>query len=251
MRLGLISDIHLRSSDESVVLATLQDIVGHFNESYSPDRVVVLGDLIEDESPELDRTHCRQVVEALAELEAPVTYLPGNHDVETMSPDRLEEIVGNPLWGHIEGTPLIYLDSSAPHLSGAPGYVTEEQLAFLDNRLGTLDEAVLLVHHPVHHRSFADNVWFADAPERAICVNKRDVNNVLADHGNVRAVLNGHLHETHHCRYRGIDHFTINAVNKETPDSDVTGTYAEVDIGEPLTVTVVEGDRRRVTVTID
>ena len=251
MRLGLLSDIHLRSVDEDAVVATLRDIVRHFNTAFEPDHVVVLGDLIEDESPAADRDHLRTVVEELAALSAPVTYLAGNHDVEAVPPDAFREIVGNPGWGRIDGTPVVYLDSSAPQLSGAPGYVSDEQIEFLDETLRTVDDALLLVHHPIHHRSMADNVWFSEAPERAICVNKRDVNAVIEDHGTVRAVINGHVHETHHARYRGVDHFTVNAVNKETPDSDVTGTYAEVELGASLSVAVVEGDRRRVEVTLE
>ena len=251
MRLGLLSDVHLRSSDADAVVATLQDIVRHFNTRFQPDHVVVLGDLIEDESPAADRDHLRTVVEELSALDAPVTFLAGNHDVERVPPTEFSEIVGNPRWGRIADTPVVYLDSAAPHLAGAPGYVSDEQLTFLDGALAELDEALLLVHHPIHHRSLADNVWFSEAPERAFLVNKRDVLAVVEEHASVRAVFNGHVHETHHARFRGLDHFTVNAVNKETPDSGVTGTYTEVELASSLSVTVVEGDRRRVTVTLD
>lgn len=81
-------------------------------------------------------------------------------------------------------------------------------------------------------------------------MNTREVNALLDVHESVRAVFNGHVHETHHARYRGIDHVTINAVSKETPDVPVTGTYAEVVLDDDLSVTVVEGDRRRWSVTL-
>ena len=251
MRLGLFSDVHLRSSDAEAVVATLRDVVTHFNTRFRPDHVVVLGDLIEDESPAADREPLRTVVEELSAIDAPVTYLACNHDVERVPPAEFSEIVANPRCGRIPDTPLVYLDSAAPQLSGAPGYVGDEQLAFLDGALAELEDAIVLVHHPIHHRSLADNVWFTEAPERAFCVNKRDVLAVIEEHASVRAVFNGHVHETHHARYRDLDHFTVNAVNKETPDSGVTGTYAEVELEPSLSVTVVEGDRRRVTVTLD
>jgi hypothetical protein len=49
-------------------------------------------------------------------------------------------------------------------------------------------------------------------------------------------VINGHLHDPAHTRYRGIDHVTINAFSKETPDVPITGTYAELEIDETVRI---------------
>ncbi|WP_137284757.1 metallophosphoesterase family protein [Halorussus salinisoli] len=244
MKIGLVSDIHLQSENRESVLEELSGVVDRFDDSFEPDVTVVLGDLIEDEgSADRDSEHVRAVAETLDDLDSPVTFLAGNHDVENLSSDELAALLDQDRWGRIDGTDLLYLDSAAPWLSGARGEVTDEQLAFLDDELDGTDDRLLFVHHPVHYHDLRDNYWFGETPERAFCGNKAEVNRVIEHRDGVLAVFNGHLHETDYTRYRGTHHFTVNAFGKERPESDVTGTYAEVTIDDRLTVRVVEGDR--------
>jgi 3',5'-cyclic AMP phosphodiesterase CpdA len=243
MKLGLISDVHLRSGNREAVLDELSDVVDRFDDSFEPAVTVVLGDLVQHaETPDDDREHLRAVVETLADLDSPVTFLAGNHDVMNLGSDELTTVLDQDLWGRVDGTDLFYLDTSAPWQPGARGAVSDDQLAFLDEELEDVDDAVVLSHHPLHYYDISDNYWFGERPERAFCGNKHEVNEVLAAH-DVRAVFSGHLHETHHTRYRGADRFSINAFSKELPDSGVTGTYAEVTLDDRLEVRVVEGDR--------
>lgn len=250
MKLGLLSDVHMRSADAEAVDRTLRRVVRHFDESYRPDRVVVLGDLIEEEATsEEDVANIRRVMGILGDLDCPVTYLAGNHDVENLSSAELEDVLDQPLWGRIGETDLLYLDSSAPQYPGARGEVSDEQLAFLDRTLDDLDDPMVFVHHPIHYHSLAENYWFEEYPERAFCGNKAELGEILDGRG-VRAVFNGHIHETDYTNYRGVDHFTVNAFNKELPDVGVTGTYAEVTLDERLTVRIVEGERMERTFTL-
>jgi 3',5'-cyclic AMP phosphodiesterase CpdA len=248
MRIGVVSDVHLRTADRDAVTQELETVVERFNDSFRPDAVVVLGDLVEHEATaERDRENVELLVDALADLDAPVTFLVGNHDVMNLSSDDLSALLEQDLWGHVEGANALYLDSSAPRLDGAPGEVSDEQLDFLADELRADDETLLFVHHPVHYHDIRDNYWFGETPERAFCGNKKAVNAILEDHGGVTAVFNGHLHETDHTRYRGTHHFTINAFNKERPGADVTGTYAEVTLDDELIVRIAEGDRMTTT----
>jgi len=242
VHLGIVSDVHLRSAHETAIRTELAAVVDRFDD-WGADRVLVLGDLIEDENREADRAHVRAVRETLAAADAPVTYLLGNHDVERLSRADLREVLGvERFWGRIEGTDLFYLDSSAPERAGAQGAVGEDQLAWLDRELADAAGAVVFVHHPLGYRDLSGNAWFASEPERAFCGNKREVNDVLARH-DVRAVVSGHVHETAHVRYRGVDHVGVSAFSKELPDVPVTGTYALAVVDDGLAVRVVEGDR--------
>lgn len=246
MKVGIISDIHLRSAHERAVMAELERALDRLD-AIDPDHLVVLGDLIEDEDPETDRRHVRTVRAAFDGLGVPVTYLLGNHDVERLSRADLRDLLSVERFdGRIEGSDLFYLDSSAPERSGAQGAVSEEQLAFLDRELADAEGAVVFVHHPLGYRDLSGNHWFAEEPERAFCGNKREVNDVLARH-DVRAVVNGHVHETAHVRYRGVDHLTVSAFAKERRDQPVTGTYAELTVDDGISLRVVEGDRMAVT----
>jgi Icc-related predicted phosphoesterase len=241
VRVGIVSDVHLRSADRAAVRDELGAVVDRF--AGRVDRAVVLGDLIEDEDAATDRDHVRAVREAFDALDAPVTYLLGNHDVERLSRADLRELLGvERFHGRIGDTDLFSLDSAGPQGSGARGVVPDGHLAALDEGLADADDAVVFVHHPLAHRSLDDNEWFAEAPERAFCWNREEVEDVLARH-DVRAVVNGHVHETAHVRSRGVDHFAVTAFNKEFPGASVTGTYAELRLGETLRLRVVEGDR--------
>lgn len=244
MKVGILSDIHLQRAHDRAIRAKLDHALDRLD-AFAPDHLVVLGDLIEDEDRETDREHVRTVRAALDSLGVPVTYLLGNHDVARLSHEDLRDLLGvERFHGRVEGTDLFYLDSSAPERSGAQGAVSAEQLAFLDRELADVEGAVVFVHHPLGYRDLSGNHWFAEEPERAFCGNKREVNDVLARH-DVAAVVNGHVHETAHVRYRGVDHLTVNAFAKERRDRPVTGTYAELTLDDEVSLRVVEGDRMR------
>lgn len=242
MKIGIVSDVHLRSAHKRTVLTELDRVVEQFHR-VGLDRLVVLGDLIEDEDEATDRDHVRAVRAAFEALDVPVTYLLGNHDVERLSHENLCDLLGTERFhGRIKGEDLFYLDSSAPERSGAQGAVSEAQIDFLDRELADAEGAVVFVHHPLGYRDLSGNHWFAEEPERAFCGNKREVNDVLARH-DVAAVVSGHIHETAHVRYRGVDHLTVSAFSKERRDRPVTGTYAELTLSDEVSLRVVEGDR--------
>lgn len=232
LRLALVPDVHMRDRDHEAVARVLALAVERI-EAFDPDRTVVLGDLIEDADPEADVGNVERVLEALAPLDP--RYLAGNHDVEHLSGREFVALVGNDLGGHetVAGTDLVYLDTSAPHLPGARGEVPDRHLELLESVLSESDEALVFGHHLLHYRDLSDNPWFGERPELAFASNKAGVQRVVDEHGGVLATFNGHVHENVHARYRGVDHFTVNALNKELPGSDgPTGTHALVTLGD-------------------
>lgn len=241
MRLAVFADVHMRDPDHEAVTAALETAVERV-EAFAPDRTVVLGDLIQDASREADRRNVERVLDALAPL-AP-RYLAGNHDTAHLTGEEFASLVGNDLGGHeiVDGTALVYLDTSAADRPGARGAVPETQLDELRQVLADHDEALLFAHHPIHYHDIGHNPWFGEHPELAFAANKAWIQRAIDGHGGVLAAFNGHIHEHDHSRYRGVDHFTINAVNKERPDSEtVTGTHALVTLeSERLRVEVYD-----------
>ena len=239
LRLGVVSDVHMRSEYREEVTAELTGVVDRWKE-FDPDLVVVLGDLIEDETPELDREHVERVREILS-FGPPLRILAGNHDVMNLSLETLRSLFGNPLGGvtRMRGETLVFLNSAAPRLGNPRGEIADEHIRLLE-RLDPAEPITIFVHHPLHYRDLSETVWWPTRPEEAFCGNKTAVNEVLEDLS-VRCVINGHLHDPAHTRYRGVNHVTINAFSKEMPEKPVTGTYAEIEIGETVRVETTVG----------
>ncbi len=224
----------MRSDHREELTAELTRVVERLRE-FDPDLVVALGDIIEEETPASDREHVESVRERLS-FGPPLRMLAGNHDVMHLSLETLRSLFGNPLGGVVRtgGETLVFLNSVTPRLGNPRGEISAEQLELL-RELDPNEPVTVFVHHPLHYRDLSDSVWWATRPEEAFCGNKRAVNGIL-ESKSIRCVINGHLHDSNHTRYRGIDHVTINAFSKEKPDVPVTGTYAEIEIGESVRV---------------
>lgn len=234
LRLGVVSDIHMRSGYREELTAELSRLRARL-EQFDPHLIVALGDIIEDETAELDREHVALVREQLS-FGPPLRMLAGNHDVMNLSLETLRSLFDNPVDGVVRtgGETLAFLNSAAPRLGNPRGEISEEGFELL-GRLDPEEPATIFVHHPLHYRDVSDSVWWATRPEEAFCGNKRAVNETL-ENLSVRCVINGHIHDSNYTRYEGINHVTINAFSKEKPDVPVTGTYAEVEIGETIRI---------------
>lgn len=242
LRLGLIADIHMQDDHHGAVTSALEAAVDRIG-TFDPHRTVVLGDLIEEEEDRnADLRNVDRVTDTLAPLEP--RYLAGNHDVVTLDGPELVDRFGNALAGHetVEGIDLVYLDTASP---GTPRWRAEVGPAgrhLLDEALAGATDALVFAHHPIHYLDVTDNRWFGEHPELAFPADKGWVTRLLADHPAARATFNGHLH-VHNLERGPVDHFTINAVNKERPDSDgPTGTHALVTLDEHLRVEVYDLD---------
>lgn len=175
--------------------AHLADAVTHLLEMQPrPDVVLVSGDLVDDGSLE----EYELLAELLAPLktELPVYLAPGNHD----NRDVMREVLGRhgydyfPEEGPIQYTVdlgelrLVSLDTVVPGEPG--GYLCEQRLAWLDERLREDERPTLVMqHHPPFLTGLVrmDGMGLSNAGAQA---------EVVAKHGHVLRILSGHLHRT-------------------------------------------------------
>lgn len=238
--IAVLGDVHLEPRRESRLFdaldATLRDV-----QSHDPSLLVVLGDVVQETAPETDRRLLRRFVARLEGTDVPFRCVPGNHDLAGLSPAAYRDVVGHDLWGIDPSGDCIFLDSTAPHLDGGRGDVSEAQLARLRDLRGELTDAVAFVHHPLARQTLDGNYWHESAPAGAYCANMDAVCDRLSAAG-VSTVVNGHLHWWGHVRARDVVHATVDAFNKESHPRGETGNYALVAPGDPTPVTKVAGD---------
>lgn len=247
MRIGLICDVHMRNQVRESIRRELVSVVDHFERSFDPHHVFVLGDLIQDDETKADdERNLEEVRDVLEDATFPTTYLLGNHDVENLSRADISDVLGvDRFWGHVnvKGQDVVYLDSSAPHFPGARGELGERQRDFLRKTLPTLEDVLVLVHHPIGNVDLRDNYWFGEFPERAFLGDRKELLEIADEVGTVRSTFCGHVHETRFTRFWDIDHVVVNAFSKELPDVPLTGTYAEVVVDDEIVVDVRASDR--------
>jgi 3',5'-cyclic-AMP phosphodiesterase len=202
--------------------------VERMNQLERPDLVVNLGDVVEDESPELDRERYRQFLSILSALDAPVIHVAGNHDQIHLGEDDLRA-----LWKH--RGPLHYsLDLGGVHFSvlntleqkDVAVRLPAEQIAWL---AGDLERAappvVVLMHHPASEMDLAGNRWFEKAAHICRVAERRELRKVIEASGKVRAVFNGHAHWNHLGVMAGIPYVTLQSLI-ENLDDDAPGRPA-------------------------
>lgn len=254
MNVAILSDIHMRDGHVDSVSAELEAVTTVLKREHDPTHAFVLGDLIEDcGSPEADRNNVDRVASILDDWSVPVTYLLGNHDVEYLDRTQLRDLLDQDEFYGVETVgevSFLYLDSSYQEVRGATGRVGPEQLDWLTDHLPSLSNVVVLVHHPVGNFDLSANEWFAEYPERAYLWDRKEVLTRLDRVDSVRATVSGHIHQTDYDRFWELPHVSVNAFSKELPDVPLTGTYAVLDLEEPLGIDVMTRSDAGVSYTI-
>lgn len=227
-----LSDIHFQEEMATDIRSQLEAIVDRCNRTFRPHAVAVTGDLVQDADPDVDSRHVEQVTSILDEIDAPVYYTGGNHDLANLEEDDFAHLIGMPPTAvhDVGGYSFVLLNSAKSSLSTS-GELTPGQIEFLESSLAEHDRCLLFIHHPPHYVELRNNTWFSESPERALLRNKREVNNVISRFDSLLAVFNGHVHENATTVSRRVPRFTLNAFNKETREStEPTGSFAEVTI---------------------
>ncbi|MFB6244734.1 MAG: metallophosphoesterase [Candidatus Nanohaloarchaea archaeon] len=250
MRAAIISDIHLLEENREEALEKLEETVERIDEE-NPDLVIVLGDMIGGavttgkEAPEETEgvEELREVRDRVERIEAETLYLLGNHE-QDIDKQEFSEVFGQEKHGlkQVGGENFIYLDSSAPELSGSRGQISREQLEFLDEKLEELEDVFLVIHHPVHFRDLSHSVFWDVYPERAFCGNKKEINNVLEKHEGVRAVFNAHIHDLNLTEFKDNAHFTNPPFISESREEGFYEYFTVAEIDESVDLKVFRGE---------
>jgi len=245
MRVALFTDQHfgpaasfggkLRKLSHDAAALTAR-FVADMNRDFEPDVVVNLGDVIEDESEELDALRYGQFLQILTGLSCPVEHVIGNHDSVNLSDARLTEMLGtHALYRSVDiaGVHLVVLRSV--ERKDKDVRLPEEQLSWLAADLAASSlPALVCVHHPLSDLDLTGNRWFEKAPHICRVANRREVREVLEHSGKVRAVFNGHAHWNHLDVIHGIPYVTLQSL-VENVDDDAPGraarAHAVVEVG--------------------
>jgi len=171
--------------------AVVQDCCHKFP---TPDLVLVTGDLSHDGSA----ASYRHVSSVLAELPAPLMFLPGNHDdVSVMQQQFSNGGISNERCRQMKGWNIIMLNTAMHDEEG--GFLAVDELAFLDEMLQNWPEYPALV--ALHHPPVAVGSRWLDAIGLA---NSEEFFDVLDRYAQVRGVIFGHIHQAFDMQRKGV-----------------------------------------------
>ena len=256
MRFALISDVHLgpQASHQGKLrkLTHLSEelvaaFVRRMRDEVNPDVVINLGDVLEDESAELDRQRYGRFVAMLREIGKPVLHVAGNHDTINLTTDELCS-----MWG-TTSTPTYSRDHEGVHfavLRTVEHYrkrieLPAEQIHWLAEDLAkTKLPSVVLMHHPASEMLLQGNRWFEGRSHLCLVEERAALREVIEKSRKVVAVFNGHVHWNHLDVIGGIPYVTLQSLI-ENLDEDAPGraaaAHAVCDLDEQRLVVNVSG----------
>lgn len=242
MKFAILTDIHigqeayykgvLRRINKDVKIF-LNNFIDEINKEVKPTFVIILGDLIVDESKEKDIEHISYIVKAMKKIECPVYYVAGNHDLKNISEEELTKLLNQK---------RIYysFDSGSFHFTVLFSRVAEdrtiwipdEQITWLKQDLDKTDKkTIIFVHHGLADQDLTGNPWFEGRPENCLIANRKEIRNIFSASNKVMAVFNSHLHWDKQDIHDGIPYFTIQSLTENEDDKGIASeTHAIVNI---------------------
>ncbi|MDQ6959071.1 MAG: 3',5'-cyclic-AMP phosphodiesterase [Mariprofundaceae bacterium] len=195
-----ITDFHLFADPQETLkgvntLNSLSAVVRDCRRRYpAPDLVLVTGDVSHDGSA----ASYQQCGGILADLAAPVMFLPGNHDVvSVMQQEFPSGRISNERCQQLNGWNIIMLNTAMHGEEG--GFLVVDELAFLDEMLQNWPNypALVALHHPpvVVGSRWLDAIGL---------VNVEEFFDVLDRHPQVRGVIFGHIHQVFEMQRKGV-----------------------------------------------
>ncbi len=148
-----------------------------------PDLVLVSGDIAQDLSAEAYDYFC----ERMSMFEVPVFWIPGNHDDFPLMRSR-DQAISSDKCLKVGDWQIILLNSQVP--GKVHGQLDDDELQYLETTLkGAKESPALLVTH--HQPVPVGSAWLDKIGLR----NAARVQEILADHPQVKAMLCGHVHQ--------------------------------------------------------
>jgi 3',5'-cyclic AMP phosphodiesterase CpdA len=211
VRVGLVNDLHYDGGVQA--LNRLYESVAVLNQG-GIESLVILGDLIESSNMANALRLLREVSALCDAFHGTVHYLPGNHDLDSISKAQFYNTLGCAgdtstcrfQSHHVE---CICIDGNfSPDGTGYDAgnfewnlsYVPDEQLAWLQTQLESAAAPVLLFSHQR-----------IDIPGDFSVQNHADVRDVIKSSGKVKAVFQGHQHADDIQQIDGTAYYTLSA----------------------------------------
>lgn len=191
----------------------LKDFVHRMNTSFHPDFVVQGGDLIEDESREVDIQNYKRGLAILSKLHCPVYHLVGNHELRNLFVSDIKTLLGyKQLYFSVdrENFRFIFLFTKP----GGPEEnisLTVSQMKWLKRQIETDKKIILFSHHSLVPVNTRGNFWFSEDPQATFIRNYDQFLGVVMGR-NVTLAFNGHLHWNKKKVVHGIPFITIQSL---------------------------------------
>lgn len=185
IRFVVVTDTHLGHKDQdsaeklwSRTAAEIADLDAEF--------VLHLGDLVDRGQEPLYPKY----VEARKQIKSPVHEIPGNHDPQEL----FEKYIRQPVDTAVDHQWLRLLLVNNSHTDSHDGFLTGEQLAWIDNQLADATRrdllSILCMHVPAHTNKHPDRGWYVK-PESG----QKELYATLKEHSErVLALFHGHFH---------------------------------------------------------
>jgi 3',5'-cyclic AMP phosphodiesterase CpdA len=245
MKAAVISDIHIGPS------ATYKGVrrkLTEYSETYISEFVsrisdngkysfaLQLGDLIEDETPEVDKKNFKKGIELFSKCDAPIYHAVGNHDIIGLSNEYLRESIGQEsLYYSFENEYGYFIvlhseDCSETQLIS----ISRQQLSWLQDKLQEASKpTIIFIHHSLADQELDGNPWFEGRPKRCLIDNRKEIRQLICKSGKVVAVINGHLHWNQVSIHDGIPYITLqSAIENFADDGTPANTWAEIELTE-------------------
>lgn len=254
MKFAILTDIHLgleahfngvlrkMSKDAKVFL---DNFINQMNHKENPDFVVILGDLIEEETEERDKERIKYLVDLFKQLNCPVYYAAGNHDLQKISENELAKLFGyNKLYYSFESNKFHLVVLYSKVFAKDDIRIIEEQMNWLQQDLAkTNKKTILFVHHCLANQDVSGNPWFDGKPEYALIANRKEVREIIEKSGNVIAVFNSHLHWDRMDLHNSIPYFTIQSLIENEENKGIASeAYAIVSVKDECIDVEIKGN---------
>jgi Icc protein len=161
------------------------------------DYILATGDIAQDASLQA----YQHFIGSMAELQAPCSWIPGNHDRVAVMEELGAKASFNDKLVTLNNWRIIFLDSSVD--GQVHGKLTDAELKFLQDSLSAADSDESISHCLVclHHNPTKGNSgWMKDIGLH----NGKEFFDIAVNSSKLRAVLYGHVHQELDYQHRGV-----------------------------------------------
>lgn len=192
MKIAHISDIHLSKNGKIIwntdTLYNFNRLLAKLNDITDLDAIVITGDLSDDGS----KWAYKYIDNAFMKIGIPTYCVPGNHDSLPIFNDEYTPVFySTSKTALINNWKFLFLNSVIPDdidptTNKSKGYISLEDLGFIEKELNEGLQTCICLHHP----PLEPGGWL----NRKLLDNRDELNSILLKFSNLKCVLYGHIH---------------------------------------------------------